>query len=1107
MKVHEYNEMMAYMLRPRQKFAIGGGVVEGEDLGTREGFADAKVNDPANNVKKGDDLGTGVEQKVETRLPSKPIRYTAKHGTNKEMADAGYRQNYFKLLKDAQDRKKELIEVMGEKLSGPQATQTYDNLVKENPIFEEFFQKVLTDPSHPNYNDFQKIIKKYNLTTEQPAEIFDALNKEIRVSETVRKKFKGYEKLKPLIGHNLKSNLLRNFNKKYLKDLGTLSLDDFQKKLGDFVGEKQLANFMSYRNVEYPEPLIRLTRKGQDIAAKKERSNKFFKALKDAGIEVSFVKDTVRGWRGKGEPPADWEKSDKNAKIRFKATDAQIKKFKAKPIFREGYGSGVESGRYGKQNIATSQSKKSEIYIKNNYSRDRAAIEKLTENLNRTFRSMGDNELRLFVKKNPILKNLVETVFNGATGEFDKINLKDLSNDELRNRLRMEQDHIRGRATVVFDKATKKVLDGLDIEYPKNLYIVPKSINISTKLKAENWIKDNPNETKKIKKIDKWFKDNKLSYWNSVTKKYGGAPPSGSAVDVAHLGLENELKNILLNKRTYIDNKGVERVIIDDGERLLANINELNKKYKKTGIGGRAGMALNIAGGLVLGLPIAYGAGKELIEGRNPFSMSAQAAETGEQTKEQNPSFIEEYPYLVGTTAAASPLLTKTGRKIYGGVLKGGLKAFGSVPSGLGFSASQFVDINPFSDEFGELQEDPNVGLAGADLLLPELGKRVAGSGTGILARAGRFALNPFQALEGLGRFGRAGRIAAMGARIPTLMTPVGLGLMGIEGVMMGMREQERINQMRETDPEAYQEFIADQEDMLRESAAYGGRMGFDEGGPSDPSRRKFMKIMGGLASLPIVGKFFRVAEQTPVVQNIFTEIKKLKNSQTIMPDWFPTFLDKFRREGVAENVFKKKKVEVSKAEYDKAIAEGKGKDYYTDVARTQEYKANNPDHMDYYKVEDTDQVIGTTYTNEKVPGVKVDDFDGEVSVNWENDYSQPVAIEYVKPGMEGPDLGRLDKYEAGFADKKLNPEGEFAAIDQEVYATDPDGGFEATPTVVDSLDNMMEGTTRVMEEYATGKPVRTLSKGEGKVIEAQIRAEQAAESAAEMADDFDDFE
>ena len=500
--------------------------------------------------------------------------------------------------------------------------------------------------------------------------------------------------------------------------------------------------------------------------------------------------------------------------------------------------------------------------------------------------------------------------------------------------------------------------------------------------------------------------------------------------------------------------------------------------------------------------PIALGTGF-LIAG----TTASRAGETGEQTKEQNPSLIEEYPYLVGTTAAASPLLTKTGRKIYGGVLKGGLKAFGSVPSGLGFSASQFVDINPFSDEFGKLQEDPNVGLAGADLLLPELGKRVAGSGTGILAKAGRFALNPFQALEGLGRFGRAGRIAAMGARIPTLMTPVGLGLMGIEGVMMGMREQERINQMRETDPEAYQEYLADQEDMLRESAAYGGRMGFDEGGPSDPSKRKFMKIMGGLTTLPFVGKFFRVAEQTPVVQNIFTEIQKLKNSETIMPDWFPTFLDKFRREGVAENIFKKKKVEVSKAEYDKAFAEGKGENYYTDVARTQEYKANNPDHMDYYKLEDTDQLIGTTYTNEKVPGVKVDDFDGEVSVNWENDYSQPVSIEYVKPGAIGPDMGRVDKFQAGIEKRELKPEGEFAAVDQEVYATDPDGGFDTNAIIVQSLDDMMEGTTRVMEEYATGNPVRTLSKGEGKVIEAEVRAEQAAESAAEMADDFGDFE
>ena len=43
MKIHEYNEMMAYLMRPatgdRENFAIGGGVIEGQDLGSREGFA------------------------------------------------------------------------------------------------------------------------------------------------------------------------------------------------------------------------------------------------------------------------------------------------------------------------------------------------------------------------------------------------------------------------------------------------------------------------------------------------------------------------------------------------------------------------------------------------------------------------------------------------------------------------------------------------------------------------------------------------------------------------------------------------------------------------------------------------------------------------------------------------------------------------------------------------------------------------------------------------------------------------------------------------------------------------------------------------------------
>ena len=201
--------------------------------------------------------------------------------------------------------------------------------------------------------------------------------------------------------------------------------------------------------------------------------------------------------------------------------------------------------------------------------------------------------------------------------------------------------------------------------------------------------------------------------------------------------------------------------------------------------------------------------------------------------------------------------------------------------------------------------------------------------------------------------------------------------------------------------------------------------------------------------------------------------------------------------------MFKKKKVAVTEQEYNQALAEGRGQDYFIDP-RTPEYIAKNPDHSLYNKLVETDELIGTTYTNDKFPGVNIDDFDGEVQVNWENDYSQPVNIVYVKPGKTGPDLGRPDKFQAGIEQQEFKPQGEFSAMDQEVYATDPDGGYDTEAVIVDTLDDMMEGTTRAMEEYATGKKVKNLSKGEGKVIEAEVRAEQAADAAAEAADDLD---
>ena len=285
---------------------------------------------------------------------------------------------------------------------------------------------------------------------------------------------------------------------------------------------------------------------------------------------------------------------------------------------------------------------------------------------------------------------------------------------------------------------------------------------------------------------------------------------------------------------------------------------------------------------------------------------------------------------------------------------------------------------------------------------------------------------------------------------------------------------------------------------------AQGGRAGFKVGS-IDKARRAFLKtaagVTGGIAALKTgllnIGKGADTVKDLPPIK---TPVTKLTDTSTQMPDWFPSFINKFRDEGKAENVFKTKKVEVSKAEFDQAFKEGKGENYYTDVARTPEYKANNPDHMDYYKRVDTDERIYTTYTNDKVPGVRVDDMDGNVDVMFENDYSQPVSMNYTAPGKRGPETGRADVFVQGEAKLEPKPKGEFVANDVEVYATDPDGGSESVDVIADTVDDMLEGKTRQMEEYVTGKKTK-LSKGEGRVIEAEVRAEQAAERAAEDAD------
>ena len=348
----------------------------------------------------------------------------------------------------------------------------------------------------------------------------------------------------------------------------------------------------------------------------------------------------------------------------------------------------------------------------------------------------------------------------------------------------------------------------------------------------------------------------------------------------------------------------------------------------------------------------------------------------------------------------------------------GGSKAAKGVLKALQVLGQPSIAAGIAADELAE----GNIKTAGASLLAPELVGSAAPKGTSLLSRAGRFAMNPF---------GRAARA----------FTPVGLATIGAGGLYDVYKEFERRQAL--TDEERLDEDLEAQEkyDEMMVGAADGGlitgRMGFANG-PDDPSRRKFIKIMGGLASLPIVGKYFKFAEKAaPVVQ-------QLKNTTTTMPEWFPSFIDK-------------------------VIAKGVGKKVDADL---------------------------TDIEVPELPGVKIQRHDdGRIFVEGQNEYGKPYAIEYEPPGYEVVD------YTTG---KTVKTKGDFRAQEEVPVNVDPDGNADFDAEVLDNVDNILGSDVRVMEEFATGKKIKEMKRGEYQVGAAEARAEQAIEE-LDISDYYED--
>jgi len=131
-----------------------------------------------------------------------------------------------------------------------------------------------------------------------------------------------------------------------------------------------------------------------------------------------------------------------------------------------------------------------------------------------------------------------------------------------------------------------------------------------------------------------------------------------------------------------------------------------------------------------------------------------------------------------------------------------------------------------------------------------------------------------------------------------------------------------------------------------RKPNAEGGlmRLGFEKGGPESKGRRTFLKAVAGIASIPILGKFFKPAAK------VAEKVVQLRNTTTEMPAWFPSFVDKVMSKGV-------------------------GKKIDADIMQ---------------------------YEVKELPGIKVYKHDdGKVFVEGKNDYYKNYEIDYTPPGYE----------------------------------------------------------------------------------------------------------
>ena len=206
----------------------------------------------------------------------------------------------------------------------------------------------------------------------------------------------------------------------------------------------------------------------------------------------------------------------------------------------------------------------------------------------------------------------------------------------------------------------------------------------------------------------------------------------------------------------------------------------------------------------------------------------------------------------------------------------------------------------------------------------------------------------------------------------------------------------------------------------------------------SGQSRRDFITTAGTIgtfAALKAMG-LDKVLKIGPVIKGTDNLIPMVKGTSQ-MPEWFPLFIQKIQP---------------------KLIYEGDG-------------------------------ISSFKGTDDFLPGIEVRKSGDDYLVSGDNAYGGQWNVNYEGPRWLEIEPGQKPTYFSG----------EFHVADDAPRMVDPDGGVDWDMEVHETIDDILGGNGRSMEEFATGKEIKGLTKGEKQVDWAEGRFQSELDQAREL--------